>query len=361
MNKTDIIKDSGVKNGKQWYKIDITKVKDKLSSNEYEKFKNKLEYHFLPSYFWIYEDNFDNWFKELNEAIDNNKEEHTNGAIDNIFNRLVKDNKKYDVAQLKSYFNKYPDLYEQAISLASYQNNKSYYLPVKKTNEFKELIQEAENRNKQFEDNLKSEGAKAATEAKDKEIEEIQQQHKEEIQQERRDKNIKVAEAINKYKPIASSGPIDAKPERTITTTTNSPSIHNFIKNAFLNGDYKRSPEELRKLYTTGKYTHILKDVNVDNVINDIMLYSELELSKRKNKLAQLAQIGAFSPEAITHMPPNVQQDINDAIIAKSRIDNANRRLKYKLPINKPKARQAMLNGHINPMLFRGAYSTGNY
>lgn len=360
MNKTDIINGGGVFKGKPWYKIDINKIRDKLTSNDLEKLKNKLEYNGFPSYFWIYTDNFDKWFNELNDMLA--QQEEPKNEIDKIFNTLVRINHKYDIENMKKYFGDYDDLYDKAINLTNYHKDKTYYLPVGLNSMLKELIQEAIDRKQQYKDNLKEEGKAEAKEEHKKEIEQLQQQHIKEIQAERDDKVKKVAYEKNKHNPTTSSGPIDAiPPERTITTTTNSPSIKNFIKDAYINGDYKCGRDELRKRYTSGKYANILKDVNIDNVINDVMLYSELELSKQRNKLAQLAQIGAFSPEAITHMDPNTQQVINDAIVAKSRVDNANRRLKYKLPINKPKAKQAMLNGHINPMLFRGAYSTGNY
>lgn len=376
MNKSDVIISEGTSKGQKWYKIDTNKIKNKLSGKKYNEIKKSLEWYNLGAYYWIYEKDFTDWFNKLNELIEEQREAPTDSQIDksesgeakpknkidNKYNILVKSNNTYNVAELKKFFVKYPDLYNKAIDLATHQNNNVYYLPKSRIMDFKQLIAQKYEQHEQHKQKIREEGKAEAKEEHKKEIEQIQQQHNEEIQEERKDKNKKVAEAINKYKPVASSGAIDdVETPKSITTSNNSPSIKDFIKTAYLNGDYKLGRDELRKRYTSGKYKQILKDVNIENLINDIMLYSELEITKKKNKLAQLAQIGAFSPEAMVNMDPNTQEEINNAIIDKSRIDNANKRLKYKLPINKPKARAAMLNHHINPMVFRGAFSTGNY
>lgn len=380
MNKTDIVNGGGVDKVGQWHKIDINKIKNKLSGKKFNEIKKDLKWYSLGAYYWIYDKDFNDWFNKLNELIVEQQEAPTDSPIDKSesgeaktlnkvdkkYNILVKANNTYNVSELKRFFANYPDLYNKAIDLATYQSNKVYYLPKQRIMDFKQLISQKYEKHEQYKQRIreegKTEGKTEAQEEHNKEIEQLKEQHKEEIQEERKDKNNKVAEVVNKYKPVASSGPIDAVEQpKAITTTNNSPSIKDFIKNAYLNGDYKLGRDELRKRYTSGKYKQILKDVNIDNIINDVMLYSELEITKKKNKLAQLAQIGAFSPETMANMDTNTQEEINNAIIAKSRIDNANKRLKYKLPINKPKAKQAMLNAHINPMLFRGAFSTGNY
>lgn len=373
MKPTEIINGGGVSKGKQWHKINIDKIKNLLSGKKFNEIKKSLNKNTFPSYYWIYANEFSEWYKKLNELIAEQAEAPTDSPIEasdtgqqtrieHRISKLINSKGKYSLTELKKFFNNYPDLYNKAIELANQQTDNTYYLPKSKYDDLKQLIATKYERHEQYKQKIREEGKTEAQQQHKEEIEQLQQQHKEEIQEERRDKNNKVAEAINKYKPIPSSGLIDAvDAPKAITTSNNSPSIKDFIKNAYLNGDYKLGRDELRKRYTTGKYAHILKDVNIDNIINDIMLYSELETTKKKNKLAQLAQIGIFSPEAIANMDPNTQQEVNDAIVAKSRVDNANRRLKYKLPINKPKAKQAMLNGHINPMLFRGAYSTGNY
>ncbi len=378
MNKSDIIISEGISKGQKWYKIDIQKIKNKLSGKKFNKIIKTLEWYPLGAYYRIYEKNFNDWFDKLNELITEQQEAPTDSPIemsedikdDRIEKRyklLMKKDKNGNIKQelnieeVKKYFTN-KDEYNKALKLATKQTNNVYRLNKSDINDFKQLIKAHQIKSNQQKERYKEEGRKEVEEQKDKEIKKLQEQHNEEIQEERKDKSKKVAEAINKYKPVASSGAIDAVEEpKSITTTNNSPSIKDFIKNAYLNGDYKLGRDELHKRYTSGKYKQILKDVNIENVINDVMLYSELETTKKKNKLAQLAQIGAFSPEAVANMDPNTQEEINNAIIAKSRIDNANKRLKYKLPINKPKARAAMINQHINPMVFRGAFSTGNY
>ena len=377
MNKDDIIISKGGSKDRTWFKIDTKKIKNKLSGKKFNMIiSSPLEWSSWGGYFWIYEKDFADWLNKLNELIAEQQETPTDSPIDKseqgetnkknrieeIYNLLMRPNNTYDIEGLKNFFSKNTDLYNKAINLATHQQNNTYRLPNPRIMDFKQLIAEKYKLHEQHKQRIREEGKAEAKEEYKKEIEEIQKQHNEEIQEERKDKNKKVAEAINKYKPVASSGAIDAvEAPKSITTTSNSPSIKDFIKNAYLNGDYKIGAEELRKRYTSGKYKQILKDVDIDNVINDIMLYSTLETQKKKQKLAQLAQIGAFSPEAVVNMDPNTQQEINDAIIAQSRINNAQKRLRYKLPINKPKARQAMINQHINPMVFRGAYSTGNY
>lgn len=286
--------------------------------------------------------------------------------VNKKFNDLVKKNNCLNIDNCEKFFTKEQMI--RAKEIATKQANGTYRLTKQQILIFKELINEKLNQHEEHKEHIREEGRKEVAEQKNKEIEDIQKEHIKQIQAEREDKNNKVAQIKHKYEGSeGSEGSTtddeeeDIQNKQVIKTSTNSPSIKNFIKDAYINGDYKLGADELRKRYTSGKYKQILKDTNINNVINDVMLYSTLETQKKKQKLAQLAQIGAFSPEAVANMDPNTQQEINDAIIAQSRITNAQKRLRYKLPINKPKARAAMLNQHINPMVFRGAYSTGNY
>lgn len=358
-----------------WYEIDIDKLKSLLSGNKLKKAKQGLEFqpHFLGGYYWIYDKNFNEWFDDVYDMIQDQQEAPTDSPIepsdtgeklskvDKIYNSLLNKNSKYiSLTKLAAFCgSKDNELYKKISTCGTFNDSATTLYPKKNDIiKIKGYIQQKLDNDEEYKEQLREEGRKDATEQKDKEIKELQEKHKEDIQAEREDKNNKVADMKHKkdeeIKNLQNNNNV-------VKTSNNSPSIKNFIKEAYINGDYKVGADELRKRYTSGKYKTMLKDANIDNVINDVMLYSTIETQKKKQKLAQLAQIGAFSPEAVANMDPNTQQEINDAIVAQSRITNAQKRLKYKLPINKPKARAAMLNQHINPMVFRGAYSTGNY
>ena len=379
MDKTTLRASLKIGGGKDstdaWYKIDIDKLKSLLSGNKLKKAKQGLEFqaHFLGGYYWIYDKNFNEWFDDVYNMIQDQQEAPTDSPIepsdtgeklskvDKIYNSLLnKDGKYISLNKLEVFCgSKEKKLYKDIISCGTYNESAKTLYPKKDDIiKIKGYIQKKFNKHEEYKEQLREEGRKDAAEQKDKEIKQLQDKHKEDIQAEREDKNKKVADMKHKkdeeIKELQNNNNI-------VKTSNNSPSIKNFIKEAYINGDYKVGADELRKRYTSGKYKTMLKDANIDNVINDVMLYSTIETQKKKQKLAQLAQIGAFSPEAMANMDPNTQQEINDAIVAQSRITNAQKRLKYKLPINKPKARAAMLNQHINPMVFRGAYSTGNY
>lgn len=357
-----------------WYKINIDKLKSLLSGNKLIKAKQGLTWYSLGAYYYIYDKDFDKWFDDVYNMIQDQQEAPTDSPIessdtgeklskvDEIYNSLLnKDGKYISLTKLLGYCgSKDNNLYKKISTCGTFNESANTLYPKKNDIiKIKGYIQQKLNHHEEKKERLREEGRKDTTEKKDKEIKELQDKHKEEIQAEREDKNKKVADMKNKKDEQIKE--IQQNNNNVVKTSNNSPSIKNFIKEAYINGDYKVGADELRKRYTSGKYKTILKDVNIDNIINDVMLYSTIETQKKKQKLAQLAQIGVFSPEAVANMDPNTQQEINDAIVAQSRITNAQKRLKYKLPINKPKARAAMLNQHINPMVFRGAYSTGNY
>lgn len=375
---------SALKNGEKtdkhgkWYKINITVLKECLSGKKYKDVIDKLRFYnsLLGNYYWIYDDKFDDWFNDVWNKVEEQREAPTDSPIETSdevgfsdrvnkrFNLLTKDdNQTLKIDEVKKYFVK-PEEYNAVISLTTKQSNNTYRLKKSNVDNMKTLIQQHQQRSNERIDRIKDEGKREAEEIKNKEINELKEKHNTEMKQERKQRNEEVAKIKNKYAPATSFKPLsESSDEDTAAPTAaqTSQSIKNFIHEAYLNGDYKLGKDELVKRYKTAKYKQILKDANVNDVVNNVMLYSELETQKKKSKLAQLAQIGAFSPESMSNMSPEVQQEINDAIIDESRRSNALKRLRYKLPINKPKARAAMINRHINPMVFRGAYSTGNY
>lgn len=373
--KSKITEGGGVEKGRGWKRINIEELKKYLSGNKYKAVKEQLSFSKWHAYYWIWDDDFDKWFNDVVKLIQEQQEAPTDSPIeasedvegdkvDKKYDSLLNKDGKYISLKKLAVFcgGNETKLYKNIITCGTYNESAGTLYPRKDDiMKIKGYIKHKLDKHEEHKENIREEGRKEATEQKDKEIEDIQKEHIKQIQAEREDKNNKVADMKNKKENEINDLQQQINNNNIIKTSNNSPSIKNFIKDAYINGDYKLGADELRKRYTSGKYKQILKDTNIDNVINDVMLYSTLETQKKKQKLAQLAQIGAFSPEAMANMDPNTQQEINDAIVAQSRITNAQKRLRYKLPINKPKARAAMLNQHINPMVFRGAYSTGNY
>lgn len=376
--KTNLKNGGGTDKNGAWYKINISVLKDNLSGNKYKDVIDKLRFYnsLLGNYYWIYDKDFDTWFDDVWNKVEEQREAPTDSPIETSdevgfsdrvnkrFNKLTKDdNQTLNIGEVKKYFIK-PDEYNAVISLATKQSNNTYRLKKSNVDDMKTLIQQHQQNIDKHNERIKEEGKKEAEAIKDKEINELKEKHNTELKQERQQRNEEAAKIKNKYAPATTFKPLsESSDEDTAAPTAaqTSQSIKNFIHEAYLNGDYKLGKDELVKRYKSAKYKQILKDANINDVVNNVMLYSELETQKKKSKLAQLAQIGAFSPESMSNMSPEVQQEINDAIIDESRRSNALKRLRYKLPINKPKARAAMINRHINPMVFRGAYSTGNY
>lgn len=178
----------------------------------------------------------------------------------------------------------------------------------------------------------------------------------------KKDAEVKIAELKPENEKIkkeqeAKIAKLTAENQKLKARENPSPSIIDLMKRAYYNDDYKLSDEELLRIYSQPKYKEVLKDYDINKFIDKMKSYSNIELLKKKNELANFAQIGAYNPELISKLDPKVQDEINEAIIEKQKINNAMKRMKYKLPINKPKATQAMISHHVNPMVFRGAFS----
>lgn len=166
--------------------------------------------------------------------------------------------------------------------------------------------------------------------------------------------NDMIAKIKHKYK----DNNIDEVNKPVINTSNNSPSIKQFLKNTYRDGWYKLTKDEVLNRLHDKKYKQILKDVDKNKLVNDIYLFSSIEAGKEANNIVKSIQLGAINPQDMSNLSEETQQLVNDTLIKKQTIDNLNKRLKYKLPINKPKFERAMLQNRINPLVFRGAYST---
>lgn len=149
----------------------------------------------------------------------------------------------------------------------------------------------------------------------------------------------------------------DSKVERK----TWSSDVKNFIEQAFRNKDYKVDRETLRQEYAKPKYHSIIKDIDTNDIVDAVYDYSTGKIIQNKKRIKMLAQIGMADANGLGNLSPELQQEINNAIIEEQKQNNIKSRLKWKLPVDKPKWQKAMIIYKVNPMLSRGAYGSANY
>ena len=140
-----------------------------------------------------------------------------------------------------------------------------------------------------------------------------------------------------------------------------SPDVMNFIKQAFRNKDYKLDRDTLRQKYAEPKYHSIIRDIDTNDIVDAVYDYSTGKIIQNKKRIKMLAQIGMADANGLSNLSPELQDEINNEIIEEQKQNNIKSRLKWKLPIDKPKWQKAMIIYKVNPMLSRGAYGSSNY
>ena len=280
--------------------------------------------------------------KKDKKVLESIKEEHKNevDALQKQINKLDKDVDMF-VKERDKYFK---ELKEHKIELKKQiRNNK---------------ISKADYNEQILELKAEKEKLKKATEETEAELlDKIDKAKKEQKGEDNKILNDMIAKIKHKYKDNDNND-VQAVDKPVINTSTNSPSIKQFLKNTYRDGWYKLTKEEVLNRLNDKKYKQILKDVDKNKLANDIFLFSSIEAGKEANNIVKSIQLGAINPQDMSNLSEETQQLVNDTLIKKQTIDNLNKRLKYKLPINKPKFERAMLQNRINPLVFRGAYST---
>lgn len=134
------------------------------------------------------------------------------------------------------------------------------------------------------------------------------------------------------------------------------PSTREYIKNKVQNGSYSLSKDELKKQLQKDIGKGVVDDENIDELVAAIYKEANLHIIKNRKKIARLARLQGYNPEALSQLPEETQQMINDYVNEKFNEDLVRNNRKYKLPVAKHTLgdREPLF---MNPNLKRGAWS----
>lgn len=134
------------------------------------------------------------------------------------------------------------------------------------------------------------------------------------------------------------------------------PSVREYIKEKVQNGSYSLSKDELKKQLQKDIGKGVVNDENIDELVSAIYKEANLHVIKNRKKIARLAKLQGYNPDALSQLPEETQQMINDYVNEKFNEDLVRNNRKYKLPVAKHTLgdREPLF---MNPNLKRGAWS----
>lgn len=134
------------------------------------------------------------------------------------------------------------------------------------------------------------------------------------------------------------------------------PSVREYIKEKVQNGSYSLDKDELKKQLQKDIGKGVVNDENIDELVSAIYKEGNLHVIKNRKKIARLAKLQGYNPDALSQLPEETQQMINDYVVEKFNEDLVRNNRKYKLPVAKHTLgdREPLF---MNPNLKRGAWS----
>lgn len=166
----------------------------------------------------------------------------------------------------------------------------------------------------------------------------------------------KISKIKNNYEDV-----ITKKDERIVElkdeiSKLRKPSTREYIKNKVQNGSYSLDKDELKKQLQKDIGKGVVNDENIDELVAAIYKEANLHVIKNRKKIARLAKLQGYNPDALSQLPEETQQMINDYVNEKFNEDLVRNNRKYKLPVAKHTLgdREPLF---MNPNLKRGAWS----
>lgn len=187
-------------------------------------------------------------------------------------------------------------------------------------------------------------------------IDEMKRERDEALSQLKADEYKKLNDLVAKAKHKALESKRHDLVDAAVDALPLKPDIDQRVRDAYKNGDYKLTDDELMHTLLDRKVVGDQKSAKA--LVSAIRLYSTKQILKDKQKIARFAQIGAYDLSNLNSFPANVQDEINKAIVEKSEEENKKRNIKYMLPVEFIDYKSNdVKQKYVNPMLFRGAYS----